>query len=156
MAGVHEVTQDVLNKLGENHPFPAGPRAQAMFDGAHTVLQPVIIGGINGGLVQKFARTMHGSGGPTKVDTEIWKHILCSRIHGDEGAQLTDEISNLAKRMCREDIPFDHISIGLAICHSWYLPNWYPPAQISGFLQRQKRAKTGGLIIYGKMTPFIA
>ena len=110
IAGVHEVTGDVLTKLEDKHPPAAGPTQHAMLERTHLPVQPVVFESIDGDLVQKCARTMHGSGGPTKVDTEIWKHILCSRVHGDEGIRLADEIANLARRMCREDIPFDHIS----------------------------------------------
>ena len=114
ITGVHEATHDIIEKLRHKHPAPAGPKPRAMLEEHHPPVQLVIFEGINGELVSKCAKTMHGSGGPTKVDTEIWKHMLCSKIHGGEGIQLAEEIANTTKRICREDIPFEDMASLLA------------------------------------------
>lgn len=47
---------------------------------------------------------LHGSGGPSKVDTDTWKHIICSRVYGNASIQLANAIALLARRLCRENV----------------------------------------------------
>jgi hypothetical protein len=48
---------------------------------------------------------MAGSGGPSKVDADMWKHILCSKTYGKKSVQLCQSIADITKRLCREDKP---------------------------------------------------
>ena len=47
---------------------------------------------------------MNGSGGPTLLDSDTWKDILCSKVFGNNSAELCQTIADLAKRMCTEEI----------------------------------------------------
>ena len=47
---------------------------------------------------------MKGSGGPTHVDSEIWKQFLCSRVFGKAGEDLCQAVADLAKIMCTENV----------------------------------------------------
>ena len=50
------------------------------------------------------------SGGPTQIDMEIWKEIICSKSYGTHSQKLPDEIVTLARRLAMDTIPHDHIS----------------------------------------------
>ena len=66
--------------------------------------QPVIFEEIDGVAVYNAAKRMQGSGGPTLVDADGWKHILCSKSYGSASTELCNAIAELAKKLCRDDI----------------------------------------------------
>ena len=66
--------------------------------------QPVIFEGIDGSAVHKAAKNIQGSGGPTLVDADGWRQILCTKAHGKAPDELCQNIADLAKKLCREDI----------------------------------------------------
>ena len=48
---------------------------------------------------------MKGSGGPTLVDSDIWKDFLCSKAFNNASQQqLCQSIADLAKQLCTEEI----------------------------------------------------
>ena len=59
--------------------------------------------------MQKSAKTTAGSGGPSKIDAEIWKNMLCSKAFGKSSDELAEEIAMFARRLCIEDIPHKHL-----------------------------------------------
>ena len=65
---------------------------------------------IDSDAITKSAQNIHGSGGPTRIDADTWKNMICSKAHGSEGLQLGDEIASLSKRLCSEEIPYEYIS----------------------------------------------
>ena len=42
--------------------------------------------------------------GPTLIDSDTWKHILCCRSYAKEALNLAEVIANVAKRFCTESI----------------------------------------------------
>ena len=66
--------------------------------------EPVIYEAITAELVQKTARFMKGSGGPTLVDADIWKHFLCSKVFGRTSVDLCQAVADLSKILCVEDV----------------------------------------------------
>ena len=59
--------------------------------------------------MKKAAQNTHGSGGPTQVDADIWKKMICSKIFGNNSDILAEEIAILARRLCTEKIPHNEI-----------------------------------------------
>ena len=54
---------------------------------------------------------MHGSGGPTRVDADNWKDVLCSKVFGKLSEELSEEVAIATRRLCVEDIPHQHIKL---------------------------------------------
>ena len=54
--------------------------------------------------VLKLARKMKGSGGPTQVDSDIWRDFLCSKHFGNTSTNLCQAIADMTKRLCSEQI----------------------------------------------------
>ena len=71
--------------------------------------QPVIYEGITAESIQRASMNLNGSGGPTLVDSDAWKHILCSRSYGKASFQLAEALASLAKRLCCEHIDPDSL-----------------------------------------------
>ena len=65
---------------------------------------PVIYEQITAEVIQRSSKHLNGSGGPTLVDTDAWKHFICSRAYGKHSFHLAEAISALAKRLCSEQI----------------------------------------------------
>ena len=66
--------------------------------------QPIIFEEITADQVQRVAKKMKGSGGPTQVDSEIWRDFLCSKAFGKDSIELCQAIAELSKRLCTEEI----------------------------------------------------
>ena len=54
--------------------------------------------------IYKAAKHLQGSGGPTLIDADGWKHFLCSKSYGNASSDLCDAIANMAKRLCTDNI----------------------------------------------------
>ena len=55
-------------------------------------------------MVQKTARNIRGSGGPTLVDSDMWKHFLCSKQFGKASVDLCQAVADLTKILCVEEV----------------------------------------------------
>ena len=104
--GVHPVNDTILEILRKKHPKPAPP-----FDGlTHTeqnnkdTVEPVIFESIDETAIYNAAKKTFGSGGPTQVDADGWKHILCSKSYGKSSELLCQSIADMAKRLCTEEV----------------------------------------------------
>jgi len=51
------------------------------------------------------------SGGPTQIEMETWKEMICSKSYGTHSQKLADEIAILAKCLVTDTIPHDYIHI---------------------------------------------
>ena len=101
--GVHPVNEQVIAALQAKHP-PAEPiKAEALItDAASRELpDPVIYEGIDGVEIFQAAKSTFGSGGPTRIDSDIWQQLLCSNVHKKESESLCHAVSNVAKHLCR-------------------------------------------------------
>ena len=70
----------------------------------------MIYEGIDGNAVYKAAKQIQGSGGPTLVDADGWRHIICSRSYGNASTELCETIADLAKKLCRDPINPDTLN----------------------------------------------
>ena len=59
----------------------------------------------------KVIKQINGSGGPTKIDADIMKSIICSKVFGKEACNFAEHIALLMRRICIEDIPYDHLQL---------------------------------------------
>ena len=103
--GVHKLTEDIKNILSEKHPKGEDISPEALLpDISCSTPQPVMFEGISSESIQRAARALNGSGGPTHVDADTWKYILCSKAYGKAPSQLADAMASVAKRLCVEEI----------------------------------------------------
>ena len=110
ISGVHQMTDVIRQKLEEKHPVGRTADPEVLLPGEAPTVEEVIFENIHGSNVQDSAKNTSGSGGPTKIDADTWKHMLCSKVFGKVGVDLADEIAVLAKRLCTEDVDSEHTS----------------------------------------------
>ena len=108
--GVHSLSVGIKQALDEKHPKARDASNDILLP--HTAGEPetVIYEEINGESIYKAAKQLQGSGGPTLIDADGWKHILCSKAFGNASSDLCDAIADLAKKLCRDDIHPDTLT----------------------------------------------
>ena len=111
VAGVHVMNEEIRANLQEKHPHPEPAQSHVLDNSPIPHVEEVVFEEINFRSVQNAAKDMTGSGGPSKIDADMWKHLLCSRVYGKLSEDLADEIALLAKRICKEDIPSEHLQL---------------------------------------------
>ena len=104
VTGVHCLTDDVKRILQSKHPCAEPAAPEVLLPDNPVYHQPVIYEGITPELVQKSAMMLNGAGGPTLIDSDTWKHILCCKSYLNESQSLAEAIANIAKRLCAESI----------------------------------------------------
>lgn len=58
----------------------------------------------------RAAKYIQGSGGPTIIDADGWRQILCSKAYGKSSTDLCEAVADLAKKLCRESVHPDTIN----------------------------------------------
>ena len=109
IVGVHELTPEIITELERKHPKQEPVDERVILPEQNFIVQPVIFERIDSEAIIKSAQNIHGSGGPTRIDADTWKNMICSKAHGSEGMQLAEEIAILSRRLCSETIPFDYV-----------------------------------------------
>ena len=100
--GIFPIDDDTIRQLRDKHPPVTkrkGPEKLPTID-----IQPVLFEEIDGEAIKAAAKNTHGSGGPTLIDADGWKHILCSKSYGKSNDILAHAIADVTKRLCTEII----------------------------------------------------
>ena len=93
------------------HVKSVNPNPEVLIHGSKPRVEEVIFEAIDANAIQNAAKNIHGSGGPTKVDADSWKHVLCSKSFGKLSEELADEIAIATRRFCVEDIPHNYTNL---------------------------------------------
>ncbi len=105
----------VLTGLKEKHPIAHPVNLQCVVNPpSEVIVEPVIFEDITADLIAHIARDLSGSGGPTKVDADGWKHFICNKSYSSVSDALCQSIADLTKRFCRDDINPSHSSLLLS------------------------------------------
>ena len=102
--GILEVNDEVLQNLIEKHPSSQGQNTLAILEGPIHKIEPVIFEEIDGSYIQKAAFQTRGSGGPTGIDADGWRRILCNKSYKTASQNLSDSVARLARRLCTDTI----------------------------------------------------
>ena len=78
--GVHPLTNEIKDILQSKHPDGRDIDPGVVYDYTAEPPQPVIYEAFTVDKVQKIAKNMNGSGGPTLIDSDTWKDILFQSI----------------------------------------------------------------------------
>ena len=89
------------------HPDAEPGNPDAMLDQAKNSVEPIIFEQIDSEMIKKAAKATNGSAGPTKVDADTWKNILCSKVF-TMSAYLFAELAAPAKIPCDQEEDFLH------------------------------------------------
>ena len=107
--GVYEPDKEVLEKLREKHPKAQIPDPEILSNEEYIAPEPVIFENIDANLVKIAAKQIQGSGGPSKIDADFFKHILCTKFYKSHSINLCQAIADLTKRLATEKIEPMHL-----------------------------------------------
>ena len=75
----------VIAELEKKHPENAPPSPEILdkLKNVHLPkVEPIIFEGIDEASREKAAKTTKGSAGPSGMDSDMWRRILCSKAYG--------------------------------------------------------------------------
>ena len=104
VTGVHSPNDEIQHILQMKHPSAEPASPEVLLPITSPPPQTVVFENIDAELVLKSSMSLHGSGGPTLIDSDGWKHILNCKSYARESHNLADAIANFAKRLCSEPI----------------------------------------------------
>ena len=102
--GSVNITTEVFDQLKSKHPQSREIQDNSLLFGPIYKVEPVIYNNIDGRTIEKAARSMNGSAGPSGVDGEAWKRLLCSKSGGKTSEALCDSIANIVRRLASEHV----------------------------------------------------
>ena len=102
--GVHTLSSEIKDILQSKHPAGRDADQEVIYELTSEAPQPVIYEEITSDVVYKVAKNISGSGGPTLIDSDTWKHFLCSKVYGKSSQELCQSVADLAKLMCTEEV----------------------------------------------------
>jgi hypothetical protein len=102
VSGVHEVTENIIRTLQVKHPNPIDPNIRNT--PPTPSVQSVIFEEIDGEMICNAAKKTFGAAGPSQVDADSWRHMLCCRAYGKTAEALATAISEMAKILCTEQV----------------------------------------------------
>ena len=105
--GVHKVTRKVHAVLAEKHPVGTVAPAEVKLSVTAPTPEQVIFETISADSVLKVAKNTNGSGGPTQIDADGWRHILCCKSYGKYSTQLCEAIAAFARIMATQEVNAD-------------------------------------------------
>ena len=107
--GVHSLTNEIKEILQGKHPAGMDADPEVILEYTAEEPQPVIFEEITSDNVYRMAKRMSGSGGPTLIDSDSWKHFLCSKTFGKSSVELCQAVADLAKHMCTVEVHPDNL-----------------------------------------------
>ena len=112
--GVLPINRTTMAKLQEKHPKAQPISEEIKLPEKHEYVEPVIFESIDAELIIRCVKNISGAGGPTRIDADTWKHLICSRFYGNLSSNLATAIAELAKKLCTCNIPCKMLSEVLA------------------------------------------
>ena len=102
--GVHQLSDEIKEILQQKHPDSKEPSPDVLLTVSNTAPEAVMYEAITSDLVYKTAKRMKGSGGPTLIDSDMWKQFLCSKAFGNTTTNLCTAVADLTKILCTEEV----------------------------------------------------
>eukprot|EP00116_Pleurobrachia_bachei_P002344 sb/3462606/ len=112
--GIKQCTKDVIADLNKKHPASSAANSNYALTGPVEKVEPIFFDSITAKTIEDCAQSLGGSGGPSGLDSNDLKRILCSRKFGTPGQKLRSAVSTLAKKLATQDINPAALSVFLS------------------------------------------
>ena len=103
-SGILELNEETLGGLAEKHPEPSPVLEHSLLFGPINKASTHELDAIDEQSILKAAQLTRGSSGPSFLDADQYRHILCSRKYKHEGKELRMQMAAFAKRLATEII----------------------------------------------------
>jgi hypothetical protein len=105
-----EVDKKVIGELNSKHPDAEPPITERLICGEPPKVEPVIFEEIDAELIFQSAKSTRGSAGPSGLDADMWRRILCSASFGHLSGDIRDSVARMCRRLCTEHVDPSSIS----------------------------------------------
>ena len=104
-----KVKMKVIDILKDKHPESQPATEGGLLQGPKNDVENVIYNSIDGELIERCTKRMGGSAGPSGLDSDGWKRIICSKQFTPKSYDLANAVAGLAKRLCTEFVDPSYI-----------------------------------------------
>ena len=104
-SGLLKFSDEVLTQLRDKHPFPAEIEEECLLHGPEDLVPAGIF---DKQQIFDSALKTTGSSGPSGMDAELYRRILCSKNFTTKGKTLREEIARLTRNLLRH---YYHLSL---------------------------------------------
>ena len=98
--GILDANHETMTELIKKHPTAKPAEYGSVLKGPEIKVEPIIFSNIDGKLIQASAKRTAGAAGPSGLDSDGWKRMLCSKQFGKKTDELCDAIASMAQRLC--------------------------------------------------------
>ncbi|XP_068684892.1 uncharacterized protein [Montipora foliosa] len=98
-SGLLDLSPAVLQGLKDKHPEAAEIAEESLLHGPINSIPPGVFDLIDEEMIFKSASRTKGSAGPSGMDSEIYKRILCSKNFKNEGKMLREELAIFTRQL---------------------------------------------------------
>ena len=92
--GVLNFTDSVMEELNQKHPRPAPIKYDTLLNGPVDIVPECLFENIDEQMVLKATLDTKGSAGPSGMDVELYRRVLCSKSFSTAGKALREEESS--------------------------------------------------------------
>ncbi|XP_057302766.1 uncharacterized protein LOC130636933 [Hydractinia symbiolongicarpus] len=103
--GIIPLNDETLLLLEQKHPDQGDLSEDALIDQLSQRIHDIVLDIIDEDMVLKAATYTKGGSGPSGLDADGWRRILCSSTFGTTNTDLRKAIAELTKKLCIESIP---------------------------------------------------
>ena len=97
--GILKVDDNIMNELKLKYPEPAEIKEECLLYGPINKTPNSYFDEIDEQMIAKATRLTKGSGGPSQLDAELYRHIILSTKFKKESKELREKVAILAKRL---------------------------------------------------------
>ena len=98
-SGVLSISKDVINDLKEKHPDAAPAMEGSLLVGPKEHVPFGIFEVIDEEMIKQAAMKTKGSAGPSGMDVDLYRRILCSKNFNAEGKELREELAKMTRNI---------------------------------------------------------
>ena len=102
--GTLPLNNETLNKLKEKLPKSKNANNDVLLTGVPQDVYPIMFASIDEEMIRRAAIKTKGGSGPSAMDADGWRRILCSNNFGDANVDLRKAIANFIKKICTEKV----------------------------------------------------
>jgi hypothetical protein len=96
-----DLSPDILDGLKEKHPPASEKKDECLRNGSVDQIPPNNFDHINEQLIYVAAMKTRGSPGPSGMDADVYRRILCPKNFSSEGKTLREEISTMTRNLMK-------------------------------------------------------
>ena len=100
-SGVLPISPEMMKELEMKHPQAAAITKNSLLQGPLDICPPSIFDSIDESLIYTSALKTKGSAGPSGMDADLYRRILCSKNFNSEGKLLREEIAIMTKNLLK-------------------------------------------------------